>query len=92
MNHNEGVPEEEDKEMPSIKTKEEEIKVDPPKNDDDIFDEPIDGLKEKVQPKKKMDIPYFLNKIEIPIIKTSKLIEKGNCQELENEYQSLFQK
>jgi len=85
MLHNEGVPEEEDKEMPAVKTKEEE-KKEVPKDEDDVFDEPIDGLKEKVVPKKKLDIPYFLNKIEIPQLKTSKLIEKGNCDELEKEY------
>ena len=86
MAHNEGVPEEEeDNEMPSVKTKEEE-KKESPKHEDDVFDEPIDGLKEKVNTKKKIDIPYFLNKIEFPLLKTTKMIEKGNCDELEKEY------
>lgn len=87
MTLNEGIAEEEeDNEMPSIKTKEEE-KKEVPKHEDDVFDEPIDGLKEKIGPKKKVDIPYFLNKIEIPLLKTTKMIEKGNCDELEKEYQ-----
>lgn len=89
MSHNEGIPEEENLDVPMMKTKLEEEKKEV--NEDDVFDEPID--KPTVgQVKKKHDIPYFLNKIEIPKLKTNNLIEKGDKDELEREYNTLYQK
>lgn len=79
------MPETEDAEMPSFKPKmEEEKKV---VEDEDVFDEP---LEKPVVGKKKVDIPYFLNKIEVPKLVTNKMIERGNKEELEKEYLMLY--
>lgn len=85
MQNHEGVPETEDQEMPSFKPKveEDEKKIE----EEDVFDQPVE---KQTQVKKKGDIPYFLNKIEIPKLLTNKMIERGNKEELEREYHKLF--
>jgi hypothetical protein len=84
-----GIPKDEE----DVKMKEDEVTEKEKAEIEDEFDVPMSeatSVNAKKSPEKLAKTPYFLNKIEIPKVKTNELIGRGEKDELDQEFTRLF--